>query len=118
MCSIVVPAYKEGANVRPLVTQVFQAVAEHDGKAARRDGGGGVVTRHSVEMIYVDDNSGDATEAEVHALRQEGYPVRVIVRKNERGLSSAVTRGFDEARGHLLLCMDADLQVAHTTSRV
>jgi dolichol-phosphate mannosyltransferase len=35
--------------------------------------------------------------------------VRLIVRKDERGLSSAVMRGFHEARGDLLLCMDADM---------
>jgi dolichol-phosphate mannosyltransferase len=35
--------------------------------------------------------------------------VRLIVRKNRRGLSSAVLRGFSEARGWLLMCMDADL---------
>lgn len=32
------------------------------------------------------------------------------MRTDERGLSSAVLRGFREARGSLLLCMDADLQ--------
>lgn len=93
--------------MRPLVTQVFQAVDEHE----KASGGKGVVTRNSVEMIYVDDNSGDSTEQEVSKLSKEGYPVRIIIRKTERGLSSAVTRGFDEAVGSLLLCMDADLQV-------
>jgi dolichol-phosphate mannosyltransferase len=62
------------------------------------------------EMIIVDDNSKDGTEQVVDQL-QKNYPnVRLIVRTTERGLSSAVLRGFNEARGKLLLCMDADLQ--------
>jgi dolichol-phosphate mannosyltransferase len=32
------------------------------------------------------------------------------VRTKERGLSSAVLRGFNESRGEYLICMDADLQ--------
>ncbi|KAJ3301885.1 dolichol-P-mannose synthesis [Kappamyces sp. JEL0829] len=46
----------------------------------------------------------------VEALAKRGFPVRIIVRTKERGLSSAVLRGFKEAQGTLLLCMDADLQ--------
>ncbi len=49
-----------------------------------------------------------------------GFNVRIIVRKKGvdkvyKGLSSAVMRGFDEAQGRLLLCMDADLQVSYPT---
>lgn len=48
---------------------------------------------------------------EVDALREEGYNVRIVVRTTERGLSSAVVRGFKEASGEAMICMDADLQV-------
>jgi dolichol-phosphate mannosyltransferase len=101
VASVIVPAYREGANVRPLVTQLFAAL-----EAAKSP----VVNKNNVEMIYVDDNSPDNTRAEVEDLSKSGYPVRVIVRTSERGLSSAVMRGFDEAKGSLMLCMDADLQ--------
>jgi len=37
------------------------------------------------------------------------YPVRVIVRRDARGLSGAVLRGIDEAQGDILAVMDADL---------
>jgi dolichol-phosphate mannosyltransferase len=59
----------------------------------------------------VDDNSRDGSVEEVEALREEGYNIRIIVRTNERGLSSAVVRGFKEAKGDAMICMDADLQV-------
>lgn len=44
-------------------------------------------------------------------LKEKGYPTRILVRKTERGLSSAVLDGFSRAKAKYLLCMDADLQV-------
>lgn len=61
------------------------------------------------EMIIVDDNSRDGSEEKVKELAQQ-YPIRIIVRTTERGLSSAVLRGFQEAKYGVLVCMDADLQ--------
>ena len=57
----------------------------------------------------MDDNSKDGTAEIVAELADTGHPVRLIVRVGERGLSSAVLRGFAEARGNVLVCMDADL---------
>ena len=106
---MVVPAYKEGANLTELVKRVFAAF-DGAGKEA--------IQRSQVEMIIVDDNSRDGSEEAVNALAAQGYPVKIIVRTTERGLSSAVIRGFDEAKGRLLLCMDADLQVRGTCHNV
>ena len=64
-----------------------------------------------MELIVVDDNSRDGSVEEVDALKEEGYNIRIIVRTTERGLSSAVVRGFKEAKGDAMICMDADLQV-------
>ncbi|GAA5822399.1 hypothetical protein JCM10212_006830 [Sporobolomyces blumeae] len=92
--SIVVPAYHERANVRPLVEAVFGALRERD----------------QTEVVIVDDNSADGTVEEVRRLADEGYQVELLVRTDENGLSSAVLRGFEVARGHKLVVMDADLQ--------
>ncbi|GAA5838258.1 hypothetical protein JCM5353_005763 [Sporobolomyces roseus] len=92
--TIVVPAYHERANVRPLVEAVFGALRERD----------------QTEIVIVDDNSQDGTVEEVQKLNKEGYQVELLVRTNENGLSSAVLRGFEVARGHKLVVMDADLQ--------
>jgi dolichol-phosphate mannosyltransferase len=66
-------------------------------------------SRLDYEILFVDDNSPDETAARVAELQKQGAPVRIIVRRDERGLCSAILRGFREARGDLLLCMDADL---------
>lgn len=94
--SVIVPAYKEGGNLTALVERVFAALKE-----AKMD--------NTTEMIVVDDNSKDESEEVINKLAKK-YNVRIIVRRDERGLSSAVLRGFSEAKGEALLCMDADLQ--------
>jgi dolichol-phosphate mannosyltransferase len=92
--SIVVPTYREVENIRLLVTRISRVLS---------------TLRNAYEIIVVDDNSRDGIVEEVARLSEEDYPVRIIVRVGERGLSSAVIRGFRESRGNILICMDADL---------
>jgi len=99
LATVVVPCYKEGGNVIPLVERVFASIDESKS-----------FTRKNTELLFVDDNSNDGTVEKVQSLASSGYPVRVIVRKIERGLSSAVLEGFNQAKGRYLLCMDGDLQ--------
>ena len=91
--SVIVPTYCEAQNLQILVPLIENAVT-HAGLSA--------------EIIIVDDNSPDNTQA-VCELLSLTYPVRLHVRKEERGLSSAVIAGMNLARGDVLLVMDADL---------
>ena len=90
--SIVIPTYKEVENI-PLIVARIAAV-----KQAGLD---------DLEVIFVDDNSQDGSVETVNALGLDW--VRIIVRTNERGLSSAVLEGFRAAKGDVLVCMDCDL---------
>ena len=92
--SIIVPTFREAPNIRPLVERVFAAMNQMD---------------RGAELILVDDNSKDGSEAIAEAL-SERYPVRLIVRREARGLSSAVLTGFQEARFDRFVVLDADLQ--------
>lgn len=92
--SIIVPTYREAANIRPLVERLFAALS-----AAGRE----------AELILVDDDSPDDTQAVVEALVPE-FAVRLVVRRGERGLATAVLRGFEEARYDRFIVLDADLQ--------
>ena len=95
MISLVVPTYKERANIPALV--------ERAGKTLDSTG-------EPYELIIVDDNSPDGTAEEVRRL-QEGRPwLQLVVRENERDLSTAVLAGWRVARGDFLGCMDGDLQ--------
>jgi len=93
MISIIVPTFREAENIPPLV----------EGIAAVLDPLGS-----PYEIIIVDDDSRDGTDRQVEQLAAAGRPVRLITRTDERGLSTAVVRGFTEARGQILACMDAD----------
>lgn len=91
--SVVVPTYNERANFRPLATRVFATLSPAH-----------------CELLIVDDDSPDATAAECAAVAAEtGWPLRCIMRRGERGLATAVIRGLREARGELIVSLDADL---------
>jgi dolichol-phosphate mannosyltransferase len=91
--SVVVPTYNERANIRPLAERVFAAVSPAH-----------------CEVLIVDDASPDGTAAECAAVAAEtGWPLRCTVRQGERGLATAVVRGLREARGELIVSLDADL---------
>src|SRR3712207_4754476 len=91
--SLVMPTYNERENLAPLLDGVTTALRDY-----------------SYEIIVVDDDSPDRTWQEAERLRAIHPQLRVIRRESERGLSSAVVRGFREATGHVLAVMDADLQ--------
>ena len=92
LVSIVVPTYREADNLPLLVPRITAALEPWP---------------H--EIIIVDDNSNDGTAQAVATLSEHGHAIRLIVRTDQRGLSSAVLRGFSEATGRVLVCMDADL---------
>lgn len=92
--SIIIPTFREAPNIKPLTERVFAAVSE---------------AGYEAELILVDDNSQDGTDAVVEELRP-AYAVRLVVRRTERGLSSAVLAGFREAKHDCLVVLDADLQ--------
>jgi len=90
--TIIVPTYNERDNIRPLVERIHRVLSDYD-----------------YEIIIIDDSSGDGT-AELASSLSPRYPVTVIVRKDKRGLASAVVDGLEHARGQIIGVMDADLQ--------
>lgn len=93
MISIIIPTYKEAENLPALIPRIYNAL-----NSANLD----------CEIIIVDDDSPDNT-AEVAKELAINFPVRTIVRKDERGLSGAVMTGFNSAKGDICVVMDADL---------
>lgn len=93
LVSVIVPTYREAKNIPVLAKELDT----HLKKA-----------KMSYEIVVVDDNSNDGTE-EAAARLIKKYPLRLIVRTKERGLSSAVVEGIRQAKGEVCVVMDADL---------
>lgn len=94
--SLIIPTYNEAKNIEELLRQLTDLL---DGPL------GG-----AYELIVVDDDSPDRTWARAEALIPAYPKLRVMRRTGERGLSTAVIRGWQAARGPLLGVIDADLQ--------
>lgn len=90
--SIVVPTFCEADNLEEVIRRVESACSG---------------AFQALELIFVDDNSPDQT-AQVVAGCDRPW-VRLEVRRDERGLSSAVLHGMRLARHDLIVVMDADL---------
>ncbi len=90
--SIIVPTFNERENV----VQLAGCLAD-------------VLKDRSYELIYVDDSTDD-TPFILNKLAASNPRVRYIRRMNERGLGTAVVKGFETCRGHIVVVMDADFQ--------
>jgi dolichol-phosphate mannosyltransferase len=95
MISLVIPTYNERENIMLAIKRAHGALQE---------------TARPFEIIVVDDDSPDRTWEAAEALCPDYPGLRVIRRRNERGLARAVVRGWREARGEILAVMDGDLQ--------
>jgi dolichol-phosphate mannosyltransferase len=94
--SIIVPTFNEAGNMHPLLSRIKNALEEEN-----------------YEIVIVDDSSPDKTaDKALEAARELGIEgrVKVIVRNGERGLSTAVVKGLENADGDIMVVMDGDLQ--------
>jgi dolichol-phosphate mannosyltransferase len=91
--SIVVPTFEEAENLPHIAEAVADAFEGRD---------------WSYEILFIDDDSQDGSE-EICAKLAESHPVRIVVRKGERGLATAVIHGIEESSGDIVVVMDADL---------
>ena len=92
--SIIIPAYNEEGNIKTLLEttdEILQSIPV------------------TFELIVVDDNSKDKTRPIVRELQKINPRITLIERDNERGLATALVRGYNASQGQYLGAMDADL---------
>lgn len=94
--SLVIPTYNEGKNIKAIVTLLSHLLDE--------------ALPGDYELIVVDDDSADRTWELAQALTPNYPQLRVLRRQGERGLSTAVIRGWQVATGQVLGVIDGDLQ--------
>ncbi len=91
--SVLIAAYNE----RPVITRTIHSVLAND--------------YPDLEVIVVDDGSADGTGDEV--AREFGGDPRVhLIRQANAGKAAALNHGIQDARGEVLVCFDADTQIA------
>lgn len=93
--SLVVPVYDERDNIRPLADEIREALAP---------------LGRPYEVLLVDDGSGDGSGELVDGLAAEDRRFRAIHLETNSGQSAAFDAGFRQARGEIVVTLDADLQ--------
>lgn len=91
--SVILPTYNEAGNIVKLV------------EAIRKELG---LKRIAHEIIVVDDDSPDKTGLLAQKYFSKIPEVRVIIRKKERGLATAIRKGLEAAVGEIVVVMDTD----------
>ncbi|MEN9213497.1 MAG: glycosyltransferase, partial [Thermostichus sp. DG02_4_bins_136] len=94
--SLVIPTYNEASSICSLIRQLSTHLDTH--------------LPGIYELIVVDDNSPDYTAKLARELQKEVPQLKVICRHQERGLATAVLRGWQAAQGEILGVIDGDLQ--------
>ncbi|WP_248517287.1 glycosyltransferase family 2 protein [Salinarchaeum laminariae] len=97
--SIVLPAYNEVGNLRPLIEEIVDVVA-----------GEAMAAYRPVEILLVDDGSTDGTADVIRELTAEYDAVAGIFLRRNFGQSAALCAGFDTAAGDYVVPLDADGQ--------
>jgi dolichol-phosphate mannosyltransferase len=93
LVSIIIPTYNEKDNLLLLIPVIEDIKSK--------------INRYQFEIVIVDDDSPDKTGHEIK--KAFDYPwVKVIIRKNNTGLATAIKDGIEASRGSIIVGMDAD----------
>ena len=93
MVSVVLPTYDERENIGILIAAILANV------------------QRPLEVIVVDDDSPDGTWQVVEEMAETEPRIRLIRRRDERGLTSALMTGIRQAQGEVVAWMDCDLSM-------
>ena len=94
-CSVIVPVYEEEDNLVPLHARITEVLAP---------------TGSDYEVIYVDDGSRDHSFARLQEIAADDERVIVVQFRRNFGQTAALAAGIAQARGEVLVFLDADLQ--------
>ncbi len=93
--SIIIPLKDEVESIGELCSWIHRVMQEND---------------FSFEIILIDDGSKDGSWERILQLRQESAHIKGIQFKRNYGKSAALNVGFHNAKGEVVITMDADLQ--------
>jgi dolichol-phosphate mannosyltransferase len=91
--SVILPTYEERDNIGRLISEIRRHV------------------KPLHEIIVVDDDSPDGTWQIVEELAREAPELKLIRRRNVRGLTTAIRTGVEASSGEVIVWMDCDLSM-------
>jgi glycosyltransferase involved in cell wall biosynthesis len=93
--SIVIPVYNEEENIPDLYSRVKEVLDTLD---------------REWELILVDDGSKDNSFELMCSITRNDPRVKVVKLRRNYGQTAALSAGFDQAQGEVVITLDADLQ--------
>ena len=93
--SLVIPVYNEAESLSELHAALTATLLPYAERC---------------EMIFVDDGSADGSFQRLGALREKDKRVTVVRLRSNQGKATALAAGFREAKGEIIVTLDADLQ--------
>ncbi len=93
--SVIVPLFNEVESLPELHDWIHKVMNEH---------------AFTYELIFIDDGSKDGSWDLIEELNKKNTSVRGIKFQRNYGKSAALQKGFEAAKGDVVITMDADLQ--------
>ncbi|MBM9512967.1 glycosyltransferase family 2 protein [Desulfogranum marinum] len=93
--SLVIPLFNEEENVGLLYDEVSSVLSKMD---------------YQSEIIFIDDGSTDTTLKSLVQIQVGDPRVKVVSLRRNFGQTAAMSAGFDNASGQIIVTMDGDLQ--------
>jgi dolichol-phosphate mannosyltransferase len=93
--SIVIPVYNEEESLCPLHKELCDVIEANN---------------YDAEIIFIDDGSKDRSWELIELLSKDDPRVRGIRFRKNFGKAAALNAGFEEAKGEIIMTLDADLQ--------
>ena len=95
LVSIIIPVFNESESISYLLDEVISIMSDH---------------KFNFELIVVDDGSKDNTHKVLKKLTLEIKELSVISLRKNYGQTAAISAGFDNSRGDIVITLDGDLQ--------
>ena len=95
--SLIVPVFNEQDAIVPFLERVDAVFS-------------GLAPRYTLEVVFVNDGSRDASEFVIRSRMQSDLRIRLVNLSRNFGKEAALSAGFDHATGDACIPMDVDLQ--------